>query len=58
MSFQIERIALRQIRLPLREPFRISSGVEHERLILLLELTDVSGATIWSECVAGAAHNS
>lgn len=57
MSFSIDSIELRLIRLPLREPFRISSGVELERLILLLRLTDVSGASVWAECVAGAAPN-
>jgi len=49
---RIEGITLREIRLPLREPFRISSGVVHERRILLLELRDASGASAWSECVA------
>lgn len=50
-------IRLREIRLPLREPFQISSGVVSERRILLLELTDASGVTVWSECVAGEAPN-
>jgi O-succinylbenzoate synthase len=54
---QIERIKLREIRLPLKEPFRISSGVVAERRICLLELHDVSGATGWSECVAGEYPN-
>lgn len=53
----IDRIVLREIRLALNEPFRISSGVEHERRILLLELTDRDGASAWSECVAGALPN-
>jgi O-succinylbenzoate synthase len=48
----IQRVVMREIRLPLREPFRISSGVVAERRILLLELTDAGGATGWSECVA------
>jgi O-succinylbenzoate synthase len=48
----IDRIALREIRLALKEPFRISSGVMQERRIALLELTDQDGATGWSECVA------
>ena len=52
MTLRIERIAWRGIRLALREPFRISSGVMHERRIGLLELTDRDGATAWSECVA------
>lgn len=52
-SLNIDRIELREIRLPLREPFRISSGVVSERRIALLELHDADGATGWSECVAG-----
>jgi o-succinylbenzoate synthase len=52
MSVRLERLALREIRLPLREPFRISSGVVSVRRILLLELRDASGAVAWSECVA------
>ena len=53
----LSQIRLREIRLPLREPFRISSGVVSTRRILLLELTDVSGVTVWSECVAGESPN-
>ena len=49
---RIEKIVLREIRLPLREPFRISSGVVSERRILLLEVTDEAGAVGWGECVA------
>ena len=48
----IDRITLREIRLSLKEPFRISSGTMHERRIALLELTDREGASAWSECVA------
>jgi O-succinylbenzoate synthase len=51
-SFCVDRIALREIRLALKEPFRISSGVMQERRIALLELTDQGGATAWAECVA------
>jgi o-succinylbenzoate synthase len=54
---QLDRIVLREIRLPLREPFRISSGEMRERRILLLELFDVSGASVWSECVVDDAPN-
>jgi O-succinylbenzoate synthase len=54
---RIDRITLREIRLRLREPFRISSGVVDERRILLLELHDVSGVIEWSECVAGELPN-
>src|SRR5262247_56262 len=48
----IERLTWREIRLALKESFRISSGVIHERRVGLLELTDRDGATAWSECVA------
>jgi O-succinylbenzoate synthase len=48
------RILLREVRLPLLEPFRTSTGVVAERRVLLLELTDASGAVAWSECVAEA----
>jgi O-succinylbenzoate synthase len=48
----IDRITLREIRLALKEPFRISSGIMHERRIALLELTDRDGASVFSECVA------
>jgi O-succinylbenzoate synthase len=53
----VSRIRLREIRLPLKEPFRISSGVISDRRILLLELTDASGVSTWSECVAGESPN-
>jgi o-succinylbenzoate synthase len=48
----LEQITLREIRLPLREPFRISSGSVTERRIPLLELRDADGVTAWSEGVA------
>lgn len=54
---RIASITLREIRLPLKEPFRISSGMVSERRICLLELRDASGATAWSECVAGETPN-
>ena len=54
---QLTALALREIRLPLREPFRISSGTMSERRIALLELTDASGAVAWSECVADDTPN-
>jgi O-succinylbenzoate synthase len=57
VTITVDRIILREIRLPLKEPFRISSGTIHERRILLLELRDRSGAVAWSECVAGEAPN-
>lgn len=57
MTMRIDQITLREIRLELKEPFRISSGEIRERRILLLELRDESGAHAWSECVAGEAPN-
>jgi O-succinylbenzoate synthase len=54
---RVERIVLHEIRLELKEPFRISSGEVRERRIMLLELHDASGASVWSECVAGEAPN-
>jgi O-succinylbenzoate synthase len=54
---ELTSITLREIRLPLKEPFRISSGEVFERRIALLELHDASGVTAWSECVAGETPN-
>jgi len=54
---ELSSITLREIRLPLKEPFRISSGMVTERRIALLELQDASGLTAWSECVAGETPN-
>jgi O-succinylbenzoate synthase len=50
-------IEMREIGLPLREPFRISSGVVSERRILLVRLRDVDGHEAWGECVAGEMPN-
>src|SRR5438067_2594194 len=49
---RVRRLTLREIRLPLKEPFRISSGVVSDRRILLVELEEADGASAWSECVA------
>ena len=51
-TLRIDRMILREIRLELREPFRISSGLMSNRRIALLELFDAEGARTWSECVA------
>ncbi|MDB4916672.1 MAG: o-succinylbenzoic acid synthetase [Gemmatimonadetes bacterium] len=51
-ALQVDRIILREIRLELKEPFRISSGLVTDRRIALLQLFDASGARTWSECVA------
>ncbi len=57
MTIHLLRISLREILLPLKEPFRISSGVVSERRICLLELIDADGMVGWSECVAGEQPN-
>jgi o-succinylbenzoate synthase len=57
MTVTIDKLTLRDIHLPLREPFTISSGTVKTRRILLLELTSAEGATTWSECVAGELPN-
>ena len=56
-TLHVDRIALREIRLALKEPFRISSGVCTERRIFLLELRDADGVEVWAECVAGEQPN-
>jgi o-succinylbenzoate synthase len=53
----LDRIVLREIRLPLVEPFRISSGVWSDRRILLVELYDRDGAMTWAESVVDDAPN-
>ena len=50
-------VTLREIELPLRERFEISSGWMENRRILLLELRDAGGATAWAECVCGDLPN-
>jgi o-succinylbenzoate synthase len=53
---RIERIGLTTVRLRLREPFRISSGVTDQRIILLVTV-DLGGVEGIAECVAGEAPN-
>ena len=57
MTLILREVALREIALQLKEPFRISSGVVSHRRILLVELTDGDGNKVWAECVAGEAPN-
>jgi O-succinylbenzoate synthase len=54
---RIDAISLREIHLPLKEPFKISSGVTDVRRIFLLELVSSEGIVEWSECVAGEEPN-
>jgi O-succinylbenzoate synthase len=57
MPIEPVRLRLHEIRLPLREPFAISSGVVQDRRILLVEVTDADGGVAWGECVAGERPN-
>jgi len=50
-------VELREVALPLKEPFRISSGTAHLRRILLVRVVDRDGAEGWGECVAGESPN-
>lgn len=52
MSFRIERIRLRQIRLPLVQPFETSFGRTTERRIVLVEVV-ADGISGWGEVTAG-----
>ena len=49
---RLEAVTLREIHLPLVEPFRTVHGEVTARRILLLELHDAGGGSAWSECVA------
>lgn len=57
LGFTLERIELREIHLPLVEPFKISSGTVDVRRIVLLELIDQEGVSTWAEVVAMAGPN-
>ncbi len=57
MILKVDRLTLREIRMPLREPFAISSGMMHERRICLLQLRHVEGLVAWAECVADEMPN-
>ncbi len=55
--FRLDRIVVREIRMDLKETFRISSGVSQARRIALVEVVDADGAVGWGECVAGERPN-
>jgi o-succinylbenzoate synthase len=55
--FTITSITVREIRLALKEPFRISSGTIAQRRVCLLEFRSGDGVAGWSECVAGEQPN-
>lgn len=54
---KIKDMTLREIQLPLKEAFQISSGTETTRRIFLLTLKNADGQVSWSECCAGAFPN-
>ena len=56
-ELRVDRIVLREIVLPLRERFEISSGWVEDRRILLLQLYHPDGLVTWAECVAGERPN-
>ncbi|HEX3436858.1 MAG TPA: o-succinylbenzoate synthase [Pseudacidobacterium sp.] len=49
---KIEAIILREIRMPLVQPFQTSFGITTDRRIMLVEIR-AEGLTGWGECVAG-----
>lgn len=54
---RIESLTLREIHLTLKEPFRISSGTQSRRRIVLVELRSADGVVGWGECAAGEFPN-
>ena len=54
---RIESLTLREIHLSLKEPFRISSGTQSRRRIVLVEMRSADGVVGWSECAAGEFPN-
>lgn len=53
----IRRITLREVHLPLVEPFTISSGTQDMRRIALVEVEDTDGGIGWGECAASEYPN-
>ncbi|MEO5589758.1 MAG: o-succinylbenzoate synthase [Gemmatimonadaceae bacterium] len=53
-STKLASISLREIEIPLIEPFNSAGGTVDRRRVLLVEMIDVDGLTAWSECVAEA----
>ena len=49
---KIDRVEIREIRMRLREPFEVSTGVSYDRRVLLVALHS-GEITAWGECVAG-----
>src|SRR3954468_11009415 len=51
-GLQLERIELREIELPLKHAFRTSFGVTTKRCVIVVRVTDRSGASGYGECTA------
>ena len=51
-TFQLDRIRLREIELPLKAPFETSFGTTSRRRVLIVQVTDKSGASGYGECTA------
>lgn len=49
---RLRQIEMIEIRMPLVEPFQISSGTQSDRRIFLLKVTDHDRHEVWAECVA------
>ena len=56
-ALRADRLVLRELSMPLRQPFRISSGEMSDRRVFLLELRHPDAAVGWGECVAGTRPN-
>jgi O-succinylbenzoate synthase len=53
MAVRVDAITLRELRIPLRTPFRTSHGTTEARRVALIELRVDGRTAAWSECVAG-----
>ena len=51
-GLRLDRIQLREIELPLKAPFETSFGVTSGRRVLIVRVTDKSGASGYGECTA------
>ena len=49
---RIDKVTAHRLSLPLVRPFRTSFGTEYDKDVILIEVTNDSGATGWGECVA------
>lgn len=51
---RLVKVTLRELRLPMREPFETSFGVDVDKDVIIVEVESESGAIGFSECVASA----